>query len=98
MPDYKQKTTDTADNLFRFVIERIFTKYSGWKHEQEYRIAMIDCSKKMEDWEQVTTNITGIYYGIKAGKAYEFADERKIPSRKLMVKAPNQYKLLVIDK
>jgi len=98
MPNYIQKTSDKADNLFRFVIERIFTKYSGWRHEQEFRIAMIDCSKKMENWETVTTDIAGIYYGVKADKTYEFGEELKIPSRKLMVKAPDQYKLNAIDK
>lgn len=92
-PNYKQKSTDTADNLFEFVIKRIFTKYEGWKHENEFRIALIDCDKQMKDWESINTNINGIYYGVKANDIYTFSSESKIPLRKQMVKAIGKFKL-----
>ena len=39
---YYYTTEDLTDNVFEYVMRCIFTKYSGWKHENEYRYVLME--------------------------------------------------------
>jgi hypothetical protein len=41
-PKYNYVVSDLADNIFDYVIRCVFTKYSGWKHENEFRYVLLE--------------------------------------------------------
>ena len=42
----------------KFVIDHIFSKYSGWEHEKEFRLVLLDCNNEMDDYETIKTSVS----------------------------------------
>lgn len=63
-PMYYYTTEDLTDNVFEYVMRCIFTKYSGWKHENEYRYVLME-KVFNQDYIAINSTIQEYYLGCK---------------------------------
>ena len=93
-PEYRYTTTDLADNVLEYVMRCIFTKYTGWKHENEFRYVLIE-----NDFEgnhiAVNSQVKEYYLGCKVSSTsnmirYLASKDRII---KVLKKSADRYKL-----
>lgn len=63
-PEYDYKMTDLADNVFEYVVRCVFTKYTGWKHENEFRFVLMENEFK-GDYIAVNSLVKEYYLGCK---------------------------------
>ena len=93
-PQYEYSADDLADNIFEYVMRCVFTKYTGWKHENEFRYVLME-RKFDKEHISVHSQIQEYYLGCKMDdlqtKAY--VNSKGIPVTQLD-KSPDKYKLI----
>lgn len=65
-PQYNYTTDDLADNVFEYVMRCIFTKYSGWEHENEFRYVLMERVFN-RDHIAINSAVQEYYLGCKVG-------------------------------
>ena len=93
-PRYDYIMTDLADNVFEYVMKCVFTKYSGWKHENEFRYVLLE-NKFKEDYIVIKSQVKEYYLGCKVGNGSLTRQylNQKAGTIKELKKMSNKYKL-----
>lgn len=92
-PQYEYVTTDLADNIFEYVIRCVFTKFTGWRHENEFRYVLME-NNFGKDHVCVNSSIQKYYLGctISSVLTERYLDSKSASIRKLK-KSGDKYKI-----
>lgn len=97
-PQYNYITDDLADNVFEYVMRCVFTKYSGWKHENEFRYVLMERMFNC-DYIAVNSPVQEYYLGCKMDSDSMLLTKNYLVSKgvsiKVLEKSPDMYKLIL---
>ena len=65
-PSYTPSQGKGVDNILDYVVESVFTKYEGWKHEGEFRYILMGGNVKDSQAICVDSIVQNCYLGVKA--------------------------------
>lgn len=93
-PQYEYTTGDLADNVFEYVMRCVFTKFSGWRHENEFRYVLME-REFGKDHISVNSQVQEYYLGCKMNSRLteSHLNSKGVPVKKLE-KSPDRYKLI----
>lgn len=63
-PQYTFSERHAANNIIQFIIDCLFTKFTGWKHENEFRYVLLEKTFS-NDFISVTSDVKNYYVGCK---------------------------------
>ncbi len=93
-PKYEYKQGDPVDNIWEYVIKCVFTKYEGWKHEDEFRYVLMK-QEFENDYISIPSKIQDYYLGCKLDSPSTESIENHIGKKYHQIKkSKNKYELI----
>lgn len=95
-PQYHYTKGNLANNILDYVIRCVFTKYAGWKHEDEFRYVLIEPDFGGMNYISVPSEVQEYYLGCKVenSSATETYILSKGKSIKKLKKSLDKYELI----